>query len=277
MKRIKILFVAAAYAIMLCSCVTIDPGQEPESMPEQVSESVVEIVSEEPEVNREEKNPLDETFECRPEMLEADWSDCLIQIDNTIFRDDHSMSLNEAITALQNSGVEYKITVYRMKADGTEHEIIEYNPDIPIEGEESVRFKVYKGDEKYFSIEASNTSKEPIMAGDPAMIVDGVEAEHDSFYRNLYFCKGLRGDGGGLTHEEVKAVFAADGINVQEDRVFRKDRRTGERVSVTQGSISPSLSGENVKGEMYGYTYTYYVCNEDGICIDVGIYSEVLE
>lgn len=287
MKKVKLLLMMTALATVLCACGSEGKTQLTEADLETMSDVELEALIEEQVANLEKEEgqgnggaedaqasgatqAVEETFECLPEMLEADWEDCLFQVDNTILRDDHTMSLGEVISALQNSGVEYS---FKVDNGGYQSESVEYNSDMLVMGKSHISVEVYKGDVRYFVMYANNTSEETVKAGDAAVIFDMITAPHDSFYKNTYYCKGLRGDGEGQTYESMKEIFAkyADIAVEKNERVA--NRKTNE--SINGISVNFEVKIENAKGEKITIYYSYAIDPTDSSCVCMHMYTNV--
>ncbi|MBR4085608.1 MAG: hypothetical protein IKK33_15145 [Lachnospiraceae bacterium] len=213
MKKVKVYLMMSILAIALCACGEDSKEQHIESDSKNKSEKKQEEViekedeetdeSEETETSEEVNEEADqevvqeEGFECLPEILNASFEDCLMQIDNTIIRQDNAMSLNEVITTLQNSGEEYIF-----KVDDKE-----YNPNMLVGPRSGVVVYVYKKGESYFIISANNKSDETVSGNSEGVMVDAIVLGSQECAKNTYYAKGFRRDGEGHTYTSVKELL----------------------------------------------------------------------
>ena len=214
MKKVKVYLMMSILAMALCACGEDSKEQRTESDVEKKSEKKQEEVidqedektdeSEEVEASEEAGQEVEEevvvqeeSFECLPEMLNASFDDCLMQIDNTIIRQDKTMSLNEVITALQNSGVEYTFEVDEK----------EYNPNMLVGPRSAVLVNVYKNGESYFIISAINKADETVSGNSEGVMVETIALVSSECAKNTYFPMGFRRDGEGYTYESVKELL----------------------------------------------------------------------
>ncbi len=284
MKKAKVLLLMSALVTMLCACGSAGKTQLTEADLATMSDAELEALIEEQVANLEAgenagnqekvdaqgagngEEAVEETFECLPEMLEADLEDCLIQIDKTILRDDQTMSLAEVITALQNSGVEYS---FKVDTGGYKSETVDYNADSIVMGNSAIFVEVYKGDAKYFTISAINTSKETVQASDDTVIFNQITAQSDSSYKNTYYCKGIRADGEGQTYESMKVIFAKYADVMTERMQLVENRRNGETMKAI--TVSFEIPAENVNGETVKINAGYAIDSADSSCISMGV------
>lgn len=283
MKKAKVLLMSVLVT-MLCACGSAGKTQLTEADLATMSDAELEALIEEQVANLEAgenagnqekvdaqgagngEEAVEETFECLPEMLEADLEDCLIQIDKTILRDDQTMSLAEVITALQNSGVEYS---FKVDTGGYKSETVDYNADSIVMGNSLICVEVYKGGVQYFKIHAINASEETVKASDDAVIFDEIFSQSDNAYKNTYYCKGIRSDGDGQTYESMKEIFAEYADIVTEKMDLVKNLRNGETMKAI--TVSFSIQTENVNGETVKINAGYAVDSADSSCIRMNV------
>lgn len=270
MHKVCRLFVMAALAVMLCACGSGDAKpQLNETDLETMSDSELEALFEmrvdeleQTEASDDSEGNIEtaQSFECLPEMLDASLEDCLIQIDNTIIRDDQTMTLNEVLTAFANSDVEYTYKV----------DDADYNADMLIAAQGSISVEIYKNGESYFCIIAKNKSDETVTADDASVIFDYYIARPRSS-KNIYYCKGISRAGDGHTYQDVKEIFAEYSDSFVESSSYISPYSGGDSVKAIQMDFETSTvnsAGDNVK-----ISVTIFFNAADSSCIGINIYT----
>lgn len=270
MKRVKTVMIVAVMLFSVCACGTEDIETQSfeaemeigtDAELEQILEQELEelAISEENITKEEKLDVISESFECLPDMLDASLEDCLIQIDNTIIRDNHTMALNEVITALQNSGI-----VYTFEVDDTE-----YNSDMIVGPNGYVIIEVLKNGERYFSFSVQNMSGEMVTGKSDSIIFDGIVYKSPEFFGNCYFYKGIRADGDGQTYESVKELLAE-----YNDFIVEKS----QNVQAVDGEYYQGIEMklELNEGNLY-INVTIRFKAEDGACIGMYVHTYTFE
>ena len=271
MKKIKKMLIFAVMLISICACGEkgdVDKSVKTEEKVKDVT-NLEQIVQEELEqendvieenVTEEEVlNLPDEKYECLPDMLDASLDECLIQIDKTIIRDDHTMTLSEVIEAFQNSGVEYTFEV----------DSVEYNPEMLIGGRGYLYVDVLKNGELYFNFSVENRSTETVSAKSDTVIFDTIIYTSPTFLQNCYFAKGIRADGEGQTYETVKALLADYSSYIVE---------RNQNVQAIDGEYYQGIEMklEWNKGDLYISTTIRFKAT-DGACIGMFFHTSYFE
>ncbi|MBR4083912.1 MAG: hypothetical protein IKK33_06465 [Lachnospiraceae bacterium] len=168
------------------------------------------------------------------------------------------MSLNEVITALQNSGVEYTF-----KVDNKD-----YNPDMLVGPWSGLAVEVYKDGNLYFLLSASNRSDETITGSSEGLKVDSPLPMRCA--ENTYYAKGFRRDGEGLTYGSVKEQLKEYTDIMSEKSGSVLDIHGNEYQGI---ELRIPIKTINAGGDT-SITLTFLFKAEDGAC--VGAYSTVL-
>ena len=263
-------------AMVLCACGAKDSNAKiSESDLDNMSETELEEVIEqelekldeleETEVEQKVEEEVDkeevvqeQSFECLPEMLNASLEDCLFQIDNTILRYDDSMPINEAVTALQNSGVEYLFKVN--DAD--------YNPNMLVGPQGYISVNVYKNGEVYFILMGRNVSNETVSGDSEHFILDSIAPFSQEFWSNSYCCKGIRSDGNGQTYATIKELLK-DYTDYMEERSTSFAAVDGKYYQGIEMNINLKKDDLNImvtlffKSEDSSCAKMYYISNKD--------------
>ncbi|MBQ7919877.1 MAG: hypothetical protein IJ324_08065 [Lachnospiraceae bacterium] len=243
MKKCKVLLMTTVLAVMLCAC----GGDKTEASAESDAGSAASVKKEEvaESSSKETSKEAQGGFECLPEILEASPEDRLFQVGDVILKVDESMSLKEAIDALEAGSVEYKYVNYEDDK--------EFNFDRLLPGGKGAMIALYKNGEEFVILGAYNTSSELVSALDSAVKlrnIVGYDVEED-----FYYFGGLRPDGKGQTLESVKELMAPyeDSLTV--------DTRYGY-------SLEYEYTWTSYKGEHEG-TITFDIDLDDGSCASV--------
>lgn len=266
MKKVKVYLMMSILAMALCACGSKDSNAKiTESDLDNMSETELEEVIEqelekldeleETEVEQKVEEEVDkeevvqeQSFECLPEMLNASLEDCLLQVDNTILHYDVAMTLNEAIVALQNSGVEYTFKV----------DDADYNPSMLVGPQAHVVVKVYKNGNHYFSLWAKNYSNDTVSGDSEKVIFFSTVHESTEYYGNSYYCKGIRLDGNGHTYGTIKELLK-DYTEQMEER-SAQITVDGEWFQGIEMKIDFKKDDLNIKA-------TLHFKSEDGSCV----------
>lgn len=266
MKKVKVYLMVSILAMALCACgkdskeqlTEFDVEKKSEKKQEEVIDQEDKKTDELEEVKASEESGdevQEQSFECLPEMMNASFEDCLMQIDNTIIRQDKTMSLNEVIAALQNSGVEYTF-----KVDDKE-----YNPNMLVGPWGSVGVEVYKNGELYFLLGANNKSDETVSGNSEGVMVDSLMLGSLECAENTYYAKGFRRDGEGHTYGSVKELLKDYADVMSEKSTSVNDIYGGEHQGIEMQLLLQ-------KGELT-IVVVFLFKSEDGAC--VGAYSFV--
>lgn len=258
MKKAKVYLMMFILAIALCACGEDSKDQLTESDLENMSETELEEVieqelekldeSEAAEMDKKEEVIQEENFECLPEMMNASLEDCLLQIDNTILHYDVAMTLNEAVVALQNSGVEYTFKV----------DDADYNPNMLVGPQAYVVVKVYKNGNHYFSLWAKNYSNDTVSGDSEKVIFFSTVHESPEFHSNSYYCKGIRLDGNEQTYGTIKELL-------KDYTDYMEERSSG--ITVDGEHYQGIEMTINFKKDDLDIKVTLHFKSEDGSCV----------
>lgn len=247
MIKCKVLLMTAVLAVMLCACggdkpeasAGSDAGSAASAKKEEVAESVSDETSKDAQGG----------FECLPEILEASPEDRLFQVGDVILKADYSMSLKDAIDALEAGSVEYE---YLNQDTNTE-----LNMDRLVPGEDFVVVTLCKDGKEFVNLLAYNTSSEMVSTSDNAIKLRLVALYSLEMVDDFYYFGGLRADGKGQTLESVKELMAPYEDTLKED---------------TSGyTLEYDYTWTSVMGEQKS-TVSFYIDLNDGSCEYVEVY-----
>ncbi len=195
MKKFKLFLMMTMVAFTLCAC----GGEEAQSSVGD-SKANTEVSQEDEKDDKNDKISVKgASFECLPEMKDAVLEDCLVQIGNSIFRLDGTMSLKETMDALSACGLD--ITV-----DDARGEEINLETGL-IQGGDYLYINAYVDNTLYYSMTFQNSSEETVVMSDDAVDLKLLWGGDEKALEYMYFCEGIPGDGEGLTYTSIKEKY----------------------------------------------------------------------
>ena len=254
MKKFKLLLMTAVLAVALCAC----GGGENEASGE--SSEKAYATEQESTISTENKNDAESSsniesvsaeedeFTCLPELLEASPEDRLMQIGNSIIARDYSMSLAEAVTALENCGIDLTFT----NCDGTE-----FNIDRLVTGGQMVEIYACKDGKQCFFLGGLNYADETTKASDSVLKLETIWAMDAEVMPYVYYCRGGRMDGNGLDYNSVKELFADYGDAITEEG-------NGNTVVISVSYPGTTLAGASLTRKMQ-----FQINASDSSCVTV--------
>ncbi len=204
MKKLKIFVMALVLSVALCSC----GGEASEQ-----SGNGGTVAGQE-----EKKDKSLESYECLAEVLEAAPEQRLWQIGDMVFRLDNSMTFAETMEILKSTGKE--CTLYdssgliELEEGGNPEEILMealVDPGVQqylcvvIDGEWAFTVGVYSFGDAFTK-----------LSDDAVKLVAISSRIHD----DMYYCKGIRQDGEGLTYDSIKELMADYAGNMVEGEYY---------------------------------------------------------
>ncbi|MBQ7919862.1 MAG: hypothetical protein IJ324_07990 [Lachnospiraceae bacterium] len=251
MKKLKLLLMVAVLTFSVCAC----GGSESEQSSGSDSKNQTateQSVSESADKETDAEVPVkQEGNGCQQELLEAPVEERWIQIDDAVLRRDYTMSLDEAVKAFQESG-EYTISA----ADGSG-----YSESGLLTAGQEIVFTVYKDKKEYVIISGKNYSDKTAGMSDDSVILNNVMLlrfdEEKAIDKNTYYCRGVRGDGEGLTYDSIKELFA-DYTDVM------KEESQGATIM-----LSFDYNYQDPQGNSFIGTMMFHINAADGKCFNV--------
>lgn len=240
MKKFKLLLMTAVLAVALCACSgegNEASGENSQNVSATEQESVISTENKndaESTNNAESVSAEEDEFTCLAELLEASLEDRLMQIGNSIIVRDGSMSIAEAVAALENCGIDFTFT----NTDGTE-----FNIDRLVTSGQLVEIYACKDGKQWFYFGGLNYSDETIKASDSSLKLETIWAMDAEAMPYVYFCKGVRMDGNGLDYNSVKELFAEYGDAITEEG-------NGNTVVIAVSYPGTTLGGTSITRKM---------------------------
>lgn len=199
MKKLKLFLMMTMVALTLCAC----GGEEAQSS---VGESKAHTEVGKEDKNEEQKDDKkdkssgkESSFECLPEMKDAVLEDCLVQIGNSIFRLNGTMSLKETMDALSACGLDVTVEDAEGKGINLETGLIQ--------GGDYLYINAYVDNTLYYAMTFQNSTEETVTMGDDAVDLKLLWAGDKKALEYMYFCEGIPGDGEGLTYTSIKEMY----------------------------------------------------------------------
>ncbi|MBQ7919445.1 MAG: hypothetical protein IJ324_05845 [Lachnospiraceae bacterium] len=237
MKKLKLFLLMTMVTLTLCAC----GGEAAQSSPED-SKANSEVSQEDEKDDKNDKSSVKESsFECLPEMKDAVLEDCLVQIGNSIFRLDGTMSLKETMDALSACGLDVTVD----EAGGKE---INLETGL-IQGRDYLYINAYVDNTLYYSMTFQNSSEETVAMGDDAVDLKLLWAGDKKALEYMYFCEGIPGDGEGLTYTSIKETYT--------------------ELEETDQGLSRKVSIEKEDGQMRVIDLLFIIDFSDGSCTGV--------
>lgn len=241
MKKLKIFMMALVLSIALCSC-----GGE---VAEQSSNGGNAVDQE------KIKDKSLESYECLAEVFGATPEQRLWQIGDMVFRLDNSMTFAETMDVLKSTGKECSLYdssgLIELEEGGNPEEILMeslVDPGVKqylcvvIDGEWAFTVGIYSFGDAFTKL------------SDDAVKLVAISSKR---YDDMYYCKGIRQDGEGLTYDSIKELMADYAGNMVEGEYYDAYR------------IAYDYEWTDADGRTQGSQISFYIDRLDKSCTGV--------